>query len=52
MSLTTLLALLKHFAHRERYFLLPMLIVLLFGGLLLFATSGLSTVAPLVYTLF
>lgn len=52
MSLRTLGELLRHFSHRQRFFLLPMLIVLLLAGLLLLATNGLSVVAPLVYTLF
>ena len=49
---TTLLDLLRHFASRERLVLLPILVILLLTGLLLFATGGLSVVAPLVYTVF
>ncbi|MCA9572554.1 MAG: hypothetical protein KC656_32160 [Myxococcales bacterium] len=52
MSLTTLRELLAHFLHRQRWFLLPLLFVLLLAGLLLLATNGLSMVAPLAYTLF
>lgn len=50
--LTTLKQLVLHFADRERWFLLPLLAVLLAAAVLLLATSGLSIVAPLVYTLF
>lgn len=50
--LTTLRELILHFSHRQRWFLLPLLGVLLLAGLLLLATTGLSVVAPLVYTLF
>jgi len=48
----TLHELLRHFAHRERLFLLPLLLVLLLGGALLLLTSGLGYVAPFVYSLF
>jgi hypothetical protein len=49
---TTLRELLSHFLTRERYFLVPLLGVLLLAGLLLVATTGLSFVAPLLYTAF
>ena len=52
MSLTTLRDLFAHFTHRNRYFLVPLLVVVLAAGLLLALTSSLSVVAPLVYTLF
>ena len=48
----TLRDLLGHFAHRERYLLLPVLVILLLAGVLLLLTGGLSYVAPLVYTIF
>jgi len=48
----TLGALVRHFAASGRWFFLPLLLVLLLSGILLLATSGLSYVAPLVYTLF
>ena len=48
----TVAQLLRHFADRQRFFLLPMLVVLLIAGLLLLLTGGLSYVAPFVYTLF
>lgn len=48
----TISELLGHFGARERAFLLPLLLVLLLAAGLLAATSGLSYVAPLVYTLF
>ena len=50
--LRTILELCAHFAHRSRFFLLPLLLVVLLAGLLLLATGGLSYVAPFVYTLF
>lgn len=52
MGWSTIRDLIAHFLHRERWFLLPLLGVLLLAGLLLVATSGLSMVGPLVYTLF
>jgi len=48
----TIKDLVRHFAHRERYLLLPLLIVLLLAGGMLLLTGGLSYVAPLVYTIF
>jgi hypothetical protein len=50
--LTTLGALLAHFAQRERFFLLPLLLVLLCSGLLLIATGGIGYVAPFIYAIF
>ena len=41
-----------HFTGRGRWFLLPLVIVLLLSGVLLALTSGLSYVAPFVYTIF
>jgi hypothetical protein len=52
MSLRTLYELLAHFAHRQRFVLIPLLVVLLLAAVLLAFTSGLSYVAPFVYTLF
>ncbi|UQA57316.1 DUF5989 family protein [Polyangium aurulentum] len=48
----TLIALVGHFLHRGRYFLIPMLLVLLFAGVLLVLTGGLSYVAPFWYAIF
>ena len=48
----TIRELVGHFLHRERWVLLPLLGVLLLGGILLGVSSGLSQVAPLVYALF
>jgi hypothetical protein len=48
----TTLQLLRYFASPQRWFLLPLLVVLLLGGLLLLVTGGMSYVAPFVYTLF
>lgn len=52
MSARTLLDLLRHFARSQRFFLVPLLLVLLLAGLLLCVTSGLAYVAPFSYTLF
>ncbi|MEZ4403990.1 MAG: DUF5989 family protein [Kofleriaceae bacterium] len=41
-----------HFAHRGRWFLLPLVLVLLASGVLLLVTGGLSYVAPFVYSIF
>ena len=48
----TIWGLLRHFMHRQRFVLVPLLAVLLVAAVLLVVTSGLSYVAPLVYTLF
>jgi hypothetical protein len=50
--LRTIGAILAHFADRRRWFLIPLLAVLLLTGLLLIATGGLSYVAPFVYSIF
>lgn len=50
--MTTLRELLAHFWTRQRFFLVPLLAVLMAAAALLFATSGLSYVAPLVYAVF
>jgi hypothetical protein len=50
--LRTIGRILGHFASRRRWFLLPLLVVLLLSGLLLLATSGLSYVAPFLYSIF
>ncbi len=50
--LVTVGGLLRHFFRGDRIALLPLLLVLLLAGVLLVATSGLSYVAPFVYTLF
>lgn len=44
--------LVAHFAGRQRFFLLPLLLVLLCAGILLLLTGGLSFVAPFVYSIF
>jgi len=43
---------LRHFASRQRWFLVPLLLVLLCAGVLLIATGGLSFVAPFIYSIF
>lgn len=48
----TIFALLRHFVQPSRFFLLPLLLVLLASGVLLVLTNGLAYVAPFVYTLF
>ena len=50
--LRTLGGLFAHFASRQRFFLAPLLIVLLLAGVLLLATGGLSYVAPFLYAIF
>jgi hypothetical protein len=50
--LRTIGGLVRHFASRQRFFLLPLLLVLLLAGVLLLATGGLSYVAPFIYTIF
>jgi hypothetical protein len=50
--LRTIGGLIAHFATRQRFFLLPLLVVLLLAGILLLLTGGLSYVAPFVYTIF
>lgn len=52
MSLRTLGELVRHFVTAQRWFFLPLLLVLLAVGLLLAASNGLATVAPFVYALF
>ncbi len=41
-----------HFVRTQRYFWLPLLLVLLMASLLLVLTTGLGYVAPFVYALF
>ena len=50
--LKTIGQIIRHFASRQRWFLLPLLFVLLLAGVLLIATGGLSYVAPFVYSIF
>ena len=50
--LRSIASLVGYFCHRQRFFLLPFLLVMLVAGILLLATGGLSYVAPFVYTLF
>ena len=45
-------ALILHFLHPARFVLAPLLLVLLFAGVLLWLTGGLAYVAPFVYALF
>jgi hypothetical protein len=48
----TVAALILHFARPNRFFLLPLLLILLAAGLLLLLTNGLSYVAPFWYAIF
>ena len=48
----TLGDLFRYFLDRKRVILLPMLFILLAGGILLVVTGGLSFVAPFIYTIF
>jgi hypothetical protein len=50
--LRTVAGLFAHFANRQRWFLAPLLLVLLLAGALLVATGGLSYVAPFFYAIF
>lgn len=50
--LRTVGRILRHFASRQRWFLVPLLLVLLLAGVLLLATGGLSYVAPFLYSIF
>jgi hypothetical protein len=48
----TSLALVGYFLKPDRFFLVPLVVVVLLAGVLLAASAGLSRVAPFVYTLF
>lgn len=48
----TIREVLGHFARRQRFVLIPLVVVLLLAGLLLVLTGGLAYVAPFVYALF
>ena len=50
--LRTVGGLLAHFASRQRFFLAPLLLVLLLAGALLAVTGGLGYVAPFFYAIF
>jgi uncharacterized protein involved in exopolysaccharide biosynthesis len=50
--LRTIGRLLGHFANRRKWFLMPLVLVLVVSAVLLVATSGLSYVAPFVYSIF
>ncbi len=50
--LRTVGALLGYFVRRERFFLAPVLVILLIASILLLVTGGLSYVAPFVYAIF
>ena len=44
--LVTVRSLLRHFARRQRYVLIPLLLVLILGSLLLLVSEGIGFVAP------
>jgi hypothetical protein len=46
------LALIRYFLTPDRFFMVPLVVVLLLAGALFAAGTGLSHVAPFVYTLF
>ncbi len=48
----TVAQLLGYFSKSQRYFLIPLLLVLLLGSVLLALTEGIGFIAPFVYTLF
>ncbi|MES0492002.1 MAG: DUF5989 family protein [Leptospirales bacterium] len=48
----TIFSLIGHFLSPSKWVLIPMLIILLFAGILLWLTNGLSYIAPFVYSLF
>jgi len=50
--LRTIGALIRYFTRRGRFFLAPMLLVLLVAAVLLVLTGGLSYIAPFWYTIF
>jgi len=50
--LRTIWELVRYFTRRGRFFLAPMLLVLLLAGVLLLLTGGLSYVAPFWYAIF
>ena len=50
--LTTIGQLFAHFARRGSWFFLPLILILLLAGVLLLVTSGLSYIAPFVYSIF
>jgi hypothetical protein len=50
--LRTIGGLIAHFMHRGRFFLAPLLLVLLAAAVLLILTGGLSYVAPFIYAIF
>ena len=50
--LRTIGRILRHFLSRRRWFLVPLLVVLMLAGVLLLATGGLSYVAPFIYSIF
>jgi Family of unknown function (DUF5989) len=52
VRLRTIVELIHHFVDSRRWFLLPLLLVLLLSSVLLVLTGGLSYVAPFVYALF
>ncbi|XXX72048.1 DUF5989 family protein [Sorangium sp. So ce134] len=50
--LATVGLLFRHFSHRRRLFMMPLLLFLMVSGVLLVVTGGLSYVAPFVYAVF
>ncbi len=52
MSFRTVRELIRHMWKKDRWFLIPFILVLLLIGLVLVLTSGAAYVAPFVYSLF
>jgi hypothetical protein len=50
--LASIAELLRHFLDEKRFFLVPLLVVVVLASGLLVLTGGLSYVAPFVYALF
>ncbi len=50
--LRTIASLILYFCARGKWFLIPLVLVLLLAGLLLLVTGGLSYVAPFWYAIF
>jgi hypothetical protein len=50
--LRTVGRILWHFVAARKWFMIPLLLVILLAGMLLLATGGLSYVAPFLYTIF
>ena len=50
--LNTIIEVLRHYAHRERFFLLPVVVILVVAATFLVLTSSAGVFAPFVYAVF